>query len=48
MRFGKIFDWGFASWYCLPTIVTAWDSRGGWLYLLWLKGRIGFRWSPFA
>ena len=53
MRLAMLLDWtsGFCSWSLLPTIMTGtWtrtekDTHGGWFYLLFLKGRIGFKWE---
>jgi len=44
-----IIDWGgFSSWCLIPTLMLGKGtiSYGGWLYIYWLQGRFGFRWSP--
>jgi hypothetical protein len=35
---------GFTSFYLLPTCVIGWYGNGGWVYVLWLKGRVGCYW----
>lgn len=40
---------GFTSWCLLPTVMCGTWERGyecgGWVYLHWIKGRLGLRWT---
>lgn len=46
MKVSPIADWGgFSSTCILPTVMVGTWARGGWIYLYWLQGRLGLRWS---